>query len=455
MPSITGPDGDVYELPYWRKLSFAFGDFANNLYFTTASFFLLYYYTDYLGLTPAEGGWVFAVALIWDAIFDPFMGYLANRTSSVWGRYRPYLLFGAVPLALSWILIFVPTGLKGPQLLLFALVAHMLFRTCYAVVGTPYQAMNAVLTRSSDERGQIAAMRMIFAALCGLAAAFATLKLVEAFGGRQGGFLQTAVIYSGIATLIYLVVFLTTREPQRALPSHNKPLGAGDILRMLRANRAFWLVAAATLVGAAGSTIFNKTLPYFLKYSLHQSHLIGPALTVGAAGVALSIPFWHYVMRKTSKRTMWLCGIAINLLVYAVLWFLPARGELWLLAIAPGGFGAGASFLGFWSTIPDTVEYGAFKSGIKAEGAIFGLVLLIEKSALGLAAGILGELLEAAGYKANQPQTAVTLHDIKLVLLVVPAACALISGIFVFCYPIDRRLHARLNRVLERRARQG
>lgn len=441
-------------LPLWRKTSFAFGDFANNLYFTTASLFLLFYYTDYLGLSPANAGWVFAVALIWDALFDPFMGYISNRTQTRWGRYRPYLLFGAVPLAVSWALIFAPVEIAGARLLAFALLAHMLFRTFYAVVGTPYQALNAVLTRDSNERGTIAAIRMFFAGLCGLVAAFSTLKLVGAFGGGRLGFFWTAIIYGGFATLIYMTVVLSTREPIVLAGEGPAPIRAIDMLRMLRVNSAFWLVAGAILMGAIGGTMFNKTLPYFFKYNLQAPALVGAALTAGAASVAVSIPIWLVVMRRTSKRVMWLCGHVLGLCVLTALWFIPPRPEIWLGLIALAGFGAGATFLGFWSTIPDTVEFGAFRSGIRAEGAIFGLVLLIEKSALGVAAGILGELLQASGYHANTAQAAHTLASIKSILLVPPMICGGIAVALIIFYPIDHRLHARLNRALVWRDRR-
>jgi GPH family glycoside/pentoside/hexuronide:cation symporter len=123
----------------------------------------LLYYTDVLGLAPATAGWIFAAALAWDAVTDPVMGYIASRTRTRWGRYRPYLLFGAVPLAASWALIFLPTGFTGTALTLFALAAHMLFRTCYTVVSMPYVSLSAVMTSDSHERGVLAGFRMVAA----------------------------------------------------------------------------------------------------------------------------------------------------------------------------------------------------------------------------------------------------------------------------------------------------
>lgn len=225
-------------LSFGRKVGYGAGDFGFNLFFSTASLYLLYYYTDVLGLPPATAGWIFAVALIWDAVFDPVMGYLASRTRTRWGRYRPYILFGAVPLAASWILIFVPTGLTGTALLLAALAFHVLFRTLYAVVSMPYLALTAVITSDSADRGVLAGVRMAFAATCGLFAAFSTLKFVSAFGGGQRGFLWTAVLFGALAALIFAVVFASTRERVESDQSAPEP-SAADMLRMLRGNHAF------------------------------------------------------------------------------------------------------------------------------------------------------------------------------------------------------------------------
>ena len=140
----------IAPIPLASRLGYGIGDLAFNLYFTTANLFLLLYYTDVLGLSPTVGGLVFAVALIWDAVLDPVMGYIASRTRSRLGRYRPYLLFGAIPLAISWTLIFLPTGLKQGALIAVALAAHMLFRTCYTIVSMPYLSLSAAMTRGQS-----------------------------------------------------------------------------------------------------------------------------------------------------------------------------------------------------------------------------------------------------------------------------------------------------------------
>ena len=440
-------------LPFARRLGYGVGDFGFNLFFTTASLYLLFYYTDVVGLSPSTAGWVFAGALVWDAVFDPVMGYVANRTRTRWGRYRPYLLFGGLPLAASWALIFLPVDLEGSALILFAASAHIVFRTLYAVVSMPYLALSATMTGDSHERGVLASIRMVAATMCGLFAAFSTLKLVELFGGGSTGFFWTAVIYGIIAAIVFTIVFASTREIAAA-PDEISPT-ARDMIAMLRRNRAFWIVCAAMLAGAFGGTLFSKTLPYYFKYAVERPDLIGLALTALTAAIAISMPVWTAVMKRTSKRTMWLSGAVVGVSGYIWLWFSPSEGTSMFLPIAVIGFGAGASYLGFWSMMPDTVEFGEWTSGIRSEGAIFGFVSLIQKAALGLAAAFLGELLSAIGYRANQPQTPETLEMMRLIMILGAGSLAVIAAFSISFYPIDRLMHARLQKAIEIRRQRG
>ncbi len=433
-------------LSFRTRFGYGLGDFGFNLFFTTASLYLLFYYTDVLGLSPSTAGWVFAGALIWDALFDPFMGYIASRTRTRWGSYRPYLLFGGVPLALSWALMFLPVKLEGSALILFATSTHILFRTLYAVVSMPYLALSAVITTNSGERGILAGYRMIAAATCALLSAFFTLKLVDMLGGGREGFFWVAVIYGGLASLIFLFAFVTVREA--AAPPKEQHVTILQTLHMLRHNRAFWIVCAAMLLGGIGGTLANKTLPYYFKYALGREDLIGPALGAGALSVMVSIPFWTWVMKRWSKRAAWMSGTFIGVIGYIMFWFMPNDPAAIMGVLAVLGFGGGAAYFGFWAMMPDTVEYGEWRSGIRSEGGIFGIVSLIQKASLGLAAAGLGEVLETIGYRANEVQSAGTIEGMRLVMIAGPACLAAAAALTISLYPVGPQLHARLVKVL-------
>jgi len=433
-----------------QRLGYAGGDLGFNLFFQTASLFLLFYYTEVMGLSPATGGWIFAAALVWDAIADPVMGYIASRTRSRWGRYRPWLLFGTVPLGLSWMMVFVPTGFAGSALVAFALGTHILFRTLYTVVSMPYLSLSAAMTSDSGERGTLAAYRMVVATATALVAALTTLQLVAVFGGGdvQRGWLAVAVLQAVIASAILLVCFATTAEDPSVQPERTPTLR--EMIAMLRVNGAFWTVAAWLCFSSFASTLFGKTLPYLFKYGYGREGQIGTALALIAATAMLAVPVWSRVILRTSKRHVMVLGTCVTLTGYGLFWLADGNGAMWA-ALTLLGIGGGAGALGFWATIPDTVELGEFRSGVRAEGMTFGLISLVQKSALGLSVGLLGEVLTAIGYVANRPQSDAILANMKLTMAIGPIVCAAAGLILIRAYPIDARLHARLLRVLARR----
>lgn len=437
-------------VPFYRKLSYGVGDFGFSLFFLTASLYLLYYYTDVLGLSPATAGWVFGGALVWDAVFDPVMGSIASRTRSRWGRYRPWLLWAAVPLAVSWALVFLPLGLKGAPLIVLTAATHVLFRTLYAVAYMPYLSLSAAMTRDSNERSSLAAFRMVGQSAAGMIAAFTTLELVDVFGSGRIGFFNVAIVYGVIAIGLILLVFVTAREVDEARPGSIKP-GYAAMFRAVSNNPPFWIICAALLIGYIASVFFNKSIPYYVKYAMLQPDLIGPSLGVFAMTLTFTIPVWTFVMKRLGKREVFLTGVVIAVVAYIALWFAPASTGVWLSLLILLGIGNGAIYLSTWAMLPDTVEYGEWRTGVRAEGAIFGFVSLAQKTSLGFAAAVLGEVLSAIGYQANVVQSDATIAGLRFVMLGLPALFATGAGLIVWFYPITARSHAALVADLDRR----
>lgn len=432
-----------------RKIGYGLGDFGFGLFFLTASQFLLFYYTDVLGLSPAVAGWVFGAAVVWDALIDPVMGAVANRSQSRWGRYRPYLLFAAIPLAAGWATIFLPVGFTGLGLTLFAIAAHFLFRTLYTVAYMPYLALSAAMTEDSAERSSLAAFRLVFQAMAGVLAAFATLKLVQTFGGGRVGWFAVAALYASAAAALMLIVFATAREVTFGEGLKARPTFA-EMIRVLRTNRAFWLVCGGFLISSVGFVFFNKSLPYWVKYGLGIDNF-GPFLGVLAIGITLTIPLWAFVMKRTSKRVGFLAGAALSFAACVALWWAPEAKGPWMAMVMLLGAGNGGVILSSWAMMPDTVEYGEFRTGTRAEGAVFGFVSLVQKASLGFAAGALGEALTLIGYQANVAQSGETLAHMKAMMLGIPALFYLGAAALILFYPLDARTHGRMVVILKRR----
>lgn len=433
------------------KAGYAFGDFGLNLFYTFCTLFLLYYYTDVLGLSPTAGGLIIMAALILEAVVDPLIGFAASRTRSRFGRYRPYLLFGAVPLAVSFVAMFVPTGLSGGALVGYATCAHLLFRIVYAVVGIPFAALSAEITSDSHERSQIAGMRMVFALISAFLLSTLTLPVSKLAGGGVHGFFVFSLLSASLAVPVLMITFASTRENNS---THEEMPSLRDTLAMLRGNSPLLILLAATVLALIGSTMLTKTLLYYLKYDVGSETAVTYALAVYTACAGVSIPLWVRIMARTSKRATWLAGSAVSIVVWLVFYALaPREGLLLWVLLGIGGGANGALSLSFWSMLPDTVEFGEWKSGIRSGGAIYGLVSLTQKISLGVGIGLLGIMLDAIGFHANAAQSAPTLASLRVLFNLVPAVLSALVAALIWFYPIDQHLHKRLMRVAERKRR--
>ncbi|HEV2597903.1 glycoside-pentoside-hexuronide (GPH):cation symporter [Sphingopyxis sp.] len=438
----------------WRQIvSYGVGDFAFCLSFQLCSLYLLYYYTDIVGLPASTAGMIIMVALVWEGVSDPLVGVIANRTRSRWGRYRPYILFGTIPLTLSVIAMFYPVALTGSWLVAYCFATHIIYRTLFTFVQVPFVSLSAQITRDSEVRGQIAGVRMMFAILCGLLIAAVTLPFAGLLGGGREGFFVVTLIYAGIAAIILFFCFATTREPGEL--ETGPAVSLAEMLRSLAGNRPFLMLLVATIVGATGYTMAGKALVYYMKYWVGSEAAVTLGLVLLLTSAALALIPWMMISRRTSKRFVWLAGVGVNMCAYALLLlFAPREGAaLWLLIILTG-IGNSAFVLTFWSMLPDTVELGEWQSRVRSEGAVVGMISFAQKVAFGLGTGMIGIFLDLSGYVANVPQSDAALRSIVLLYAAGPLLLFAASAIAIWAYPIDHRLHSRLVRGLEWRHRR-
>ena len=244
------------------------------------------------------------VALIWEGITDPLVGFLANTTKTRWGRYRPYLLFGSIPLGLSFVAMFPPIGLSSAALAIYALASHLLFRTVFTFVNIPYLSLSAQITSDSLTRGYLAAARLFSTAVCGILLAVATLPAVNLMGGGRGGFFGVTLVYALLSAAILTICFFSTRESVQATSRHQVDLSG--TMQAIRVNRPFQLVFGATLLASVGYTMCTKALIYYVKYSGGTERSISVALTIFLATGAASVLPWAWLMRPRPNAG---CGL--------------------------------------------------------------------------------------------------------------------------------------------------
>lgn len=440
-------------LSFARKVGFTAGEFACNLYWQSVSLFLLFYYTDALGLSAGTAGLIYMLASIWDGAIDPFMGAIADRTRSRWGRYRPYILLGAVPVGLSFAFLYYPPGLSGLGLLAVAMAAHFLFRTCYTALSIPYTSLNARLTHDSSERSTLAGLRIIFATLAGLVVAMSTQPMVARFGGGDSarGFFYAACVLALVATAIFPIVFAVTREP--AETEDDVPaLRMADYWRSLRGNRAFWIVMAGIVCAVVCSTALGKSILYYFKYYLRDEGSARTALSLCAAAGLVIVPIWILATKFIGKRAAWFAATGWGLTGLAVFAVVDIHSSALMIAFLVYMHVCSLGLaLTFWSMLPDTVEYGEWRTGLRAESFIFGLGQFFLKVALGLGAGLFGWALQLVGYQPNLAQTATTLHGMKLIMVAFPAVGLALGAAAMLYYPLRRGVHEDIVQQLARR----
>lgn len=444
---------EVKKVSWVTTVGYGSGDFGFNLYFAGLNLYLLYYYTDVLNIDPAVAGLIIMLPVIWDGVSDPLMGWIVTRTRSRFGKFRPYILFGAPLMGFSFVGMFAAPIWFPDHMIVACLVTHTIFRTAYTVASVPYSSLAAALTHNSQERGTMAGVRLMAAMIGGIVTAATMLELARFFGNgdMRQGFVQVASVYALLSSVMMVVIFLTTSN-EVSLVSR-QTVTSRQTFSFLRHNRAFWILCGASFVGVIGSAIGGKSIVYYINYYAGHPDSVSEVMSIGILGAGIGIPLWTLVARQLSKRWVWMIGASGAALVNLALFFLDVTAVSTLSAlIFCNGIMGGAVAVMFWSMLPDTVEYGQWRSRIRDDGIVFGLSQLISKAGSGLGVGMIGLLLSAIGYTAGIDQSAETLQGIRASAFLVPAAASLLSALVIAFYPLDSTLHARIVRGLARRA---
>ena len=437
------------------RAGYGIGDYAICLYWSGIGLYLLYFYTDVVGISPILAGWIYALGIGWDAITDPFMGYLAERTKTKMGSYRPFIYYGSIPLALSFVLLFWVPPFEDTVLFLFLILVNLIHRSCFTIVSVPYSSLTARITNDSNERTKLTTARMISASFGTLSMSALAFPLIAYFGGADEafGFLWLAIISGLIAIALLSVTVYSVREKVDEIITSNLP-NFVSITKTVATNYPFWIVFGCILILGSTGVMFNKNLIYFVKYGLELHEYQGLILGVSSGASFLSLPFWAYLALKIGKRETWLISMTIAFIGLLLFFYYPiaSLNEL-LILLALIGVGNGAGGVLFWSMLPDTVEYGEWKSGIRTESSLYGFMTFAQKSSIAVAALILGFLLSGIGFEPNQIQSEETISGMKFMMSWIPICGIIISLVLMYFYPISTKFHGELlQRIKERNA---
>ncbi|MEJ1971046.1 MAG: MFS transporter [Lacunisphaera sp.] len=463
-----------------EKISYGFGDFASCLYWQTISVYLAYFYTDVFGITALAAGAMLGVSRSCDAIFDVVIGMLADRTNSRWGKFRPYLLYTCVPMALIGLLTFTVPDFDEKGKLIWAYATFNALMLIYTTINIPYTAMLGVLTPNPAERTALSSIKFVGAFAGGIVIS-ATLLPMAKVGGwlgattpKQGW--QMAFVIIGVAAIIsFLIVFFNTKE--RVLPPKGQQTSVLKDLGDLVTNRPWLVLLATTITFIFFVALKGNATTHYFKYYIGSQTLALPAWVPKYGGTqtwsweslvsiyntmnqvlsligAMLVPFFA---RKVGNKPAFVILFIIAILGTASVYV--CRPEQVVLIFAVNTI---ASITGgplsaiLWAMYADTADYAEWKTGRRATGLIFSASIFSQKFGWGWGGGLSLIMLNGVGFVANQVQTPEALHGLVKLMSIFPAACGVLAIlIFVIFYPLNETNLARIAADLKARREGG
>ncbi|RDV26802.1 MFS transporter [Alteromonas aestuariivivens] len=422
-----------------EKVAYGLGDTASNFIFQTVMLFLTFYYTDIVGLAPAAVGSMFLIVRVFDAVTDPLMGALADRTRTRWGSYRPYLLWLALPFAICSVLAFTSPELTEQGRYLYAFATYALLMLMYTAINIPYSALGGVMSNDPNERVSIQSYRFVFAMFGGLLVTSFTLPLVDWFGnGNQAlGYQRTMMAMSLVGMILFLLCFAGTRE--RLKPASDISLGLKGQLKSLWDNDQCRVLCAVAVVLLTGMVLRNTLAIYYVKYVLQRPDDVTLFVTTGMVGNIIGCALAAPIARRLCKVRVYTSLQVISAAICLTNYLLPA--DAWFASLALhflwGLFLQMATPL-LWAKIADVVDYGEAKTGVRMAGVTYSTVVFFIKVGLALGGATAGWLLAFYGYEANTYSANVA-KGITLSFCVYPAVASIIVALLMHWYRLDGR----------------
>ena len=452
-PNMADPDNHPPQLSWAARVRFASGDFACNLYWQSSSLFLFFYYTDVLHLAPQVAGVVLMIGSVWDGIADLLTGIWVERGGHAYARVVAY---GAVPLGLAFPLLYFAPPFHGIAFVGGLLVAQIAFRSLYALVNIPYTAWSVRISTDSRDRAAVAGLRMLFGTIAAVVVSLATQRISLAISGTATsitGFVCAAAVFAGVATPLLIQVARHAPVGART-PTITAP--AVPLLRSLAAlasSRAFVSLSAAMMSVAVASTMLSRSVLYYFTYVVRDETAGTTALALMGIAGSLFVPVWMLARGRIGSRSLWLGAVALAV-AGSVVFALTDTGAAWradLFLVTIQAAFAAFSFV-FWAMLPDTVEYGEYRGGVRIEALSFGVAALLQKLSIGVATAITGFAYAAVGYVPQAAQSPAVVTAIRWIMVAAPIAGCLLSAVAMAANPLRRDTHRRIVAMLAERA---
>jgi len=453
-----------------EKVGFSLGDTASNLFFQTFIFFLMFFYTDVFGIPASAVATIFLVGRIWDAINDPIMGAIADRTNTRMGKFRPYLLFTALPFGILGFVMFITPDFSVHGKVIYAFITYNLMMMVYTVINVPYSALMGVITPDSQERTVVSSYRFVGAFVGQMIVQFAVLKLVAVFGksNENAGWQWAMAVMAGLSVLLWITTFATTKERVKPAKEQRNPLKQ-DIADLLK-NTPWLLIGGATIFQLLFNVIKGGSIMYYFKYFVQDQQLTIFSKTqifsyqsltttfmlVGTFVTILGAVLTSVFSKRFGKARCYYGFLGIATISTALFFILKPQDIIWMFLLQIiSSFAVGPFSVLQWAIYTDTADYSEWKTGRRATALIMAVSLFALKLGIALGGAILAWILDAYGFVANVAQSAATLTGIRMIMSIYPAIFGLIGVILMAFYPIDNKMMKRIEEDLAMRRQKS
>lgn len=473
-PSTAAPahqEPKPVKLKFWEKVGYGVGDTASNLYFQTFLYFTLVFYTDVFGLPASVVGTMLFVSRLFDAITDPVIGALADRANTRWGKFRPFVFFFAVPMAVMGVLAFTtPDMFDDTGKLIYAYITYNGLMIFYTLVNVPYSSLMAVITPNSMERVELSSFRFVGTFVGGLIIQFGTLYLVSFLGqgNDELGWQLTMGVFGLLAVGLLFITFLSSKE--RIAPPQNKEKTTLH-LKDLFTNVAWLMIAAATVFQLIFIVVRSSAIAYYFRYYVGEQSvsLLGmsfePSMTtlnslflgLGSAATIVGVLLTKKMAKVFDKKLTYVGCMAISSVLSVLFFYLPPESivPIFLTNLVVSFVWGPVSVLQ-WAMYTDAADYGEWKNHRRATGLLMAISLFAIKMGLAIGGGVTGWALSYYGFQANVEQTAEATQGILTLMSFIPAFFGILCVGCMLVYPLNNKTMDHIeNQLKERRAAEG
>lgn len=435
-----------------EKIGYGLGDTASNFYWQMFNNFLMFFYTDVFGIPAAAAGTMFGVTRIWDTFIDPVMGIVADRTTTKWGKFRPFLLWIALPIGVIGVLTFTTPDLSVSGKIAYAYVTLTLLMAAYTAINTPYSALMGVLTPNSLERTSLSSYRFVLAFAGTIVVQGATLPLVKFFGkGNQAaGFQLTMVVFSILAVVLFVLTFLGTRE--RVQPPKGQKTSLKKDLRDLIHNRPWMVLFFMGIFALSYNSIRSGAVIYYFKYYVAKQDMTSIFMVVGTIAAILGVMSTKFLTKLMGKRNLYMLVMTLVSLISVGFYFIPKENITLIFAVhILISFVLGPTAPLIWAMYADTADYSEWKWGRRATGLVFSAATFAQKFGWAIGGALAGWLLAYYGFKANVVQTETAQNGIRLMISVIPAVGSLLAAATAWFYTLNEPMMKTIEKELTER----